>query len=156
MGYVPNNISGKPAVYRGEKPAYFLEFDSDGASIDGTNSKGWTWVYVIEILVGAGLIILYYFVALPGFESLFGDSSNPIAPVAGLSATYFLVAGLFEAYVLNPLLVKVLVVKATRTGQTDNSGIYFARAFYWTVVVGVYYKMMKGYLAKRKQAKPQE
>ena len=101
------------------------------------------------------MIVLYYFVALPGFENLFEDSPNPIAPVAGLSATYFLVAGLFEAYVVNPILVKALV-KATRTGHSDNSAIYFARAVYWTVVLGVYYKTVKSYLARRKQAKAPE
>lgn len=107
---------------------------------------------MIEIIVGIGLILLYYFVALPGFESWFEDNPNPTAPVAGLSATYFLLAGLFEAYVVNPILVKY-IVKATRTGShTDNSMINLAKAVYWAIIIAFYVVVMKNYLEKRKKA----
>ena len=150
---MPNNISGKPAPFKGDDPAYFLNFNEDSAlTISTRGNKGWVWVYIIEIATGIGLILLYYFVALPGFEKWFKHSPNPAAPVAGLSATYFLIAGLFEAYVVNPILVKY-IVKATRTGaHTDNSMINLAKAVYWAMVVGFYIVLMKSYLEKRKMA----
>ena len=32
LGYVPNNISGKPPLQKGRKPAYFLNFDEYGST----------------------------------------------------------------------------------------------------------------------------
>lgn len=89
------------------------------------NQKGWVWVYIVEIVIGIGMILLYYFVALPGFEKAFYDSPNPTAPVAGLSAAYFLVAGLLEAYAIHPLLAKAFV-RMTRSGRIDSTSLNIA------------------------------
>lgn len=110
---------------------------------------------MIEITIGIGLFLIFYFVALPGFEDLFDHVPNPLGPVIGCSVAYFIVAGLFEAFVVSPILVHYLV-RATRSGRTDNSSaMNFARALYWIVVVGVYYNVMRNYLVKKKQAKAQ-
>ena len=81
-----------------------------------------TYVYVVEATVGVGLVLLYYFVALPGFKEIFEDNVNPPAAVAGLSITYFIIAGIFEAYGLHPLLIYI-IEKTAKQGLQSLSSI---------------------------------
>ena len=136
LGFVPNNLSQKPKLFQGEDPIHFLNFNRNGAN-SSRGSQGWVWVYVLEAVIGIGLILLYYFVALPGFEKWFSST----AAIAGLSAAYFLCAGLFEAYAVQPLLVMAFV-RATypyTSHNEDMSYVNIGRAIYWAVVVGVYF-----------------
>ena len=62
---------------------------------------------------------------------------NPPAAVAGLSVTYFIVAGVFEAYALHPLLMFILT-KTTKEGLQSlsvNDIKATDREVYWFIVI---------------------
>ena len=70
LGFVPTNISSKPKLFLGSKPSFFLDFDDKAKLTRNVNSKaqeGMIFRYVIEGAIALALLLVYFFVALPGF-----------------------------------------------------------------------------------------
>ena len=65
---------------------------------------------------------------------------NPPAAVAGLSVTYFIVAGVFEAYALHPLLMFILTKTTEQSLQSLSVNDIKAtdREVYWFIVISGY------------------
>ena len=102
-------------------------------------------MWVIEIIIGVILIVVFIFVLWP----IFKDASKETAPRAGMSASYFLGAGLTEYYIVEPLLVRTLIYASLNTPANSGTpqAVRIGQIAYWTVIVVVYYIGMKNYIA---------
>ena len=111
----------------------------------------------MQLVFGAGIFLLYWFVAKPGFEKVI-SSDNPTAGVVGLSVCYFIVAGLLQAYGFHPLFiylfVKLLDEGTYSSGISDKKDMLFlGNMVYWGLIIAMYFFIVKPYLKNKFEAK---
>lgn len=119
LGFAPNNLSSKPKPYYGNMATQSFDFDKSGAQYnpEGSVSTNYLIIYLIEGIIAVILVIIFYYVALPGFEDAFNEE---LGQVAAVSLFYFICCGLFEIYVVEPLLIMALGASGTmNTGNTQ-------------------------------------
>ena len=108
-------------------------------------------------MLGAGIFLLYWYVAKPGFEKVVGGD-NPTAGVVGLSVCYFIVAGLLQAFGLHPLFI-YLFVKLLDEGTYSHSISdkkdmpFLCNVVYWELIIAMYFFIVKPYLKNKFEAK---
>ena len=94
---------------------------------------------------------------MPGFEDFVGGD-KPLAGVIGLSLTYFVACGLFQAYGLDPLFIFLFVAISGEAQTLESKSeqedmIFFGKALYWSFIVGIYFILVKPQLKSRYEAK---
>ena len=93
------------------------------------------------------LTLLYVYAIKPGLECCFPNKS---AIVITLSSSYFVLIGLFEGFVMEPVLRRLLTV--TRGTEKSNEGLIIGRAMFWAVAVYFYFVILRKYLGRTKQS----
>ena len=81
-----------------------------------------------------------------------------MAGVVGLSLCYFVAAGLFQAFGLDPLFVYLFVAvsgeaQSFKDKSEQEDMIFFGKALYWSFIVGIYFLLVKPQLKSRYEAK---
>ena len=161
LGFVPNNVSRKTKLTDGTTIRQLLKYGNQSSYTvsDGqVESTGWYGVYIAQFVTAGLLFVLFWYVALPGFEDFVGGD-KPLAGVIGLSLCYFVAAGLFQAFGLDPLFVYLFVSVISGEAQTLESKseqedmLFFGKALYWSFIVGIYFLLVKPQLKSRYEAK---
>ena len=133
LGYVPTNVSGKRPLESGIQPLQTLDKKGKASKI--------VIMTTIITAMSAGLTLAYWYGVKPGFEWCIPDNN---AVLISLSVIYFACIGLFEVFVIEPVLrdwLKLGIRAASQSQETVN----IVRAALGIVAAAVYLAILSNY-----------